>query len=249
MQKRLFTITRNEEVADRTFRIEMRNEKGGLSIHSGQFVDIAVDGGFLRRPISVCDFTPNTLTLLYKVVGAGTKTLSKKVRGETLDVLTVLGNGFSPQSCTSSALLIGGGLGSAPLNLLCKELLALGKKVTVVLGFNRKSEIVLKEEFRKMGPTPLLATLDGSEGTKGFVTDVLKGMDKNSFDCFYCCGPFAMMKAVCEALPSVRGEASLEERMGCGVGFCYGCSCRTMSGEAKRVCKDGPVFKKEEIVW
>lgn len=249
MQKQLFTITKNEEIADRTFRIEMECEKGVLSVRSGQFAHLTVDGGFLRRPVSICDFSPNTITLIYKVVGAGTKTLSKKDKGEKLDVLTGLGNGFSLQSCTSSALLAGGGVGTAPLHLLCKELLSMGRKVSIVLGFNRKSEIVLTEEFKKMGVTPLIATLDGSEGKKGFVTDIIAGIPESSFDYFYCCGPLPMMKAVCETLTSVHGEASLEERMGCGAGFCYGCSCHTVSGQAKRVCKDGPVFKKEEIVW
>jgi len=249
MRKQLFTIIKNDKVADRTFRLEVQCKEGILPIRSGQFADIALDGFFLRRPLSVCDFSSDSITFLYKVVGAGTRHLSEMRSGEELDILSGLGNGFSPDSCRRKALLAGGGLGSAPLYLLCKELLSLGRSVSLVLGFNRQSEIVLKEEFRALGVEPLIATLDGGEGEKGFTTDVIAKLNESEFDYFYTCGPLVMMKAVCKALPSTNGEASLEERMGCGAGFCYGCSCHTRTQGTKRICKDGPVFKKEEIVW
>lgn len=245
MQKILFTIKGNDAVARDTFRLRLGSEVP-VAVRSGEFVDIALDGFYLRRPISVCDCTPDGLTLIYKTVGACTRQLSGMRQGETLELLTGLGHGFTPDSCAGAALLVGGGLGAAPLHLLCKELLAAGKKVSVVLGFNREDEIVLREEYRALGVEPVIATLDGSVGVKGFVTDAIREASPE-YDFFYSCGPMKMMQAVCTSLPC-GGEASLEERMGCGAGFCYGCSCRTALG-AKRVCKDGPVFRKEDIIW
>ena len=185
--------------------------------------------------------------LLYKTVGEGTRKLATLPVGTQLSVLTGLGRGFDASACTSSALLVGGGLGAAPLYLLAKKLKAQGKKVNVVLGFNKASEIVLEQEFRALCDQLVFSTLDGSVGVKGFVTDAIKEMAGLSYDYFYTCGPMVMMKAVCCALEG-PGEASLEERMGCGAGFCYGCSIQTTAGP-RRVCKDGPVFNKEEILW
>ncbi len=245
MKKIIFRIDGQSETAKDVFLLKLSSTVPFVA-HCGEFVDIAIDGLFLRRPISICDLSSNTLTLLYKKVGEGTARLSRMKEGETLEVLTGLGHGFTPSKCKESALLVGGGLGAAPLYFLCRELLSQGKKVTVVLGFNTSEDILLFDEYSALGVTPLLATMDGSAGTKGFVTDAIREHSPE-FDYFYTCGPMKMMQAVCSALPT-PGEASLEERMGCGAGFCYGCTCHTAQGP-RRVCKDGPVFKKEDIVW
>ena len=245
MQKRIFKIESNDPVARDTFRIVLRTD-GPVAIRSGQFVDIAVPGWYLRRPISVSDVLPDGVILYYKVVGEGTAVMSRMASGESLELLLPLGSGFHPEKCAGSALLVGGGLGAAPLYLLAKELLAQGRKVTAVLGFNKADEICIADRYRALGVPVHLATLDGSAGTKGFVTDAIAAAQP-AFDRFYTCGPLLMMKAVCTTLP-VPGEASMEERMGCGAGFCYGCTTQTASGP-KRVCADGPVFDKEEILW
>ena len=246
MQKSLFTIGSNTPVAKDTFRILLKAE-AAVPVCSGQFVDIGIEGLYLRRPISISDALPDgSLVLYYKVVGEGTRVMSEMETGEKLEVLLPLGNGFNPKACGSKALLIGGGIGSAPLLLLAKELLDLGKEVTVVLGFNKADEICLAEEFRSLGIPVHIATMDGSVGTKGFVTDAINEVEPE-FDRYYACGPLPMMKAVCSSLPA-PGEVSMEERMGCGAGFCYGCSLQTANGP-KRICADGPVFNKEELIW
>ena len=245
MQKRLFKIEQNEAVARDTFRLVLRTD-APVAIRSGQFVDIALPGFYLRRPISVSDILADGVVLYYKVVGEGTRAMAGMKPGEALELLLPLGSGFHPERCREAALLAGGGLGAAPLYLLAKELQTLGKQVTAVLGFNRADEICLEQEFRALGIPVLLATLDGSAGTKGFVTDAIAAA-RPVFDRFYTCGPLPMMKALCAALPT-PGEASLEERMGCGAGFCYGCTVQTLSGP-KRVCADGPVFDKEDLPW
>ena len=245
MQKRIFHIESNDAVARDTFRIVLRTD-GPVAVRSGQFVDIDIPGYYLRRPISVSDSQPDGVVLYYKVVGEGTKVLSAMAPGAALELLLPLGNGFHPELCSEAALLIGGGLGAAPLYLLAKELLAAGRKVTAVLGFNKADEICLVDELKALGVPVHIATMDGSVGTKGFVTDAIAAA-KPVFDRFYTCGPLPMMKAVCAAL-SAPGEVSLEERMGCGAGFCYGCTVQTASGP-RRVCADGPVFDKEEVLW
>ena len=245
MQEVRFTISGNDRIAPQTFRMRLTGDSSGI-VGSGEFVGIALDGKYLRRPISVHDCDGESFTIVYKVVGEGTKALSLMQPGATLDILTGLGKGFDTGACPSRALLLGGGVGTAPLYLLAKELRAQGKEVTVVLGFNTAAEVMLTREFEDLGTTVYVATMDGSAGTKGFVTDVLriKGI---LYDYFYACGPKPMLKAVCSAVPG-PGEVSLEERMGCGAGFCYGCTVQTTHGP-RRVCKDGPVFKKEELTW
>jgi len=245
MEKRRFDILSNAAVAAGTYRLELAADDPFLDV-PGEFVDLSVPGFYLRRPLSVCDKGPGRLTLVYKVVGAGTRALSEMQAGASLEVLTGLGRGFDPDACREEALLVGGGLGVPPLYLLAKELKARGKKVTAVLGFNKADEILLEAEFRKVCDEVVLSTVDGSVGVKGFVTDAIAAAEP-SYDFFYTCGPMVMMKVVCTALGG-PGEASLEERMGCGAGFCYGCSIRTKSGP-RRVCKDGPVFKKEDLIW
>lgn len=245
MQKSIFHIESNDAMARDTFRLALRTD-GPVAVRSGQFVDLDIPGYYLRRPISVSDSLPDGVVLYYKVVGEGTKVLSEMAPGSALELLLPLGNGFHPEKCAAEALLIGGGLGAAPLYLLAKELLAAGKKATAVLGFNKADEICLVDELKALGVPVHIATMDGSVGTKGFVTDAIAAA-KPAFDRFYTCGPLPMMKAVCAAL-SVPGEVSLEERMGCGAGFCYGCTVQTASGP-RRVCADGPVFDKEEVLW
>ena len=210
---------------------------------SGQFVNIKLDGFFLRRPISVCDYDENTLTILYKVVGKGTKAMSQMQAG-VLDVLTGLGNGYDETVSGENPLLLGGGVGVPPMYKLAKNLIAQGKKVSVILGFNTKDEVFYEEEFKALGADVTVTTVDGSYGTKGFVTDVMKNKE---YTHFYTCGPEPMLKAV-YATSVTSGQFSFEERMGCGFGACMGCSCKTVTGY-KRICKDGPVLFKEEILW
>lgn len=243
MQKIVFTIRSNKEIATKTFRLEL-SCGSKLDIHSGEFVDVALSGRYLRRPFAVVDVLEDGIVIYYKVVGEGTLQLSHITEGQSLELLVGLGNGFNIEACSSDALVVAGGLGAAPLFLLSKELIAVGKRVNVILGFNTASDIVLIDEYRALGIEPLVVTLDGSYGSKGFVTDYISGF---KFDYFYTCGPLVMMKNVCSTIP-ISGECSLEERMGCGVGICYGCTCNTIVGP-KRICKDGPVFKKEDILW
>jgi len=245
MKEVRFTISGNDRIAPQTFRMRLTGDSSGI-VGSGEFVGIALDGKYLRRPISVHDCDGESFTIVYKVVGEGTKALSLMQPGATLDILTGLGKGFDTGACPSRALLLGGGVGTAPLYLLAKELRAQGKEVTVVLGFNTAAEVMLTREFEELGTTVYVATMDGSAGTKGFVTDVLRIKDI-LYDYFYACGPKPMLKAICSAVNG-PGEVSLEERMGCGAGFCYGCTVQTTHGP-RRVCKDGPVFKKEELTW
>lgn len=242
MNKRLYTIAENSLIAAKTYQMVLVGE----GVVEGEFVDIGIPGFYLRRPLSICDREDGKLTVVYKVVGEGTKVLSEMGVGAVLEVLTGLGRGFDPEACESSALLVGGGLGVPPLYLLAKELKARGKNVTAVLGFNKADEIILADEFKRVCDVVVISTADGSVGVKGFVTDAIASMQP-VYDYFYTCGPMVMMKAVCAALEG-PGEASLEERMGCGAGFCYGCSIETKNGP-KRVCKDGPVFKKEDLIW
>ena len=251
MNKSLYTIEENSLIATKTFKmvlvpLSFRPSEASGEISLGEFVDILIPGFYLRRPLSVCDYENGRLTLVYKVVGEGTKVLSGMPVGGALEVLTGLGNGFDPEACREQALLVGGGLGVPPLLLLAKRLKAQGKRVTAVLGFNKADEIILAGDFRSVCDEVLVSTVDGSVGVKGFVTDAIAAA-KPSFDYFYTCGPMVMMKVVCQVLQG-PGEASLEERMGCGAGFCYGCSILTNNGP-RRVCKDGPVFKKEELIW
>ncbi|MDO5496656.1 MAG: dihydroorotate dehydrogenase electron transfer subunit [Alistipes sp.] len=212
----------------------------------GQFVNIELDGLYLRRPISICDWDENSITLIYKVVGRGTEQMSRMTQGEVLDVLTGLGNGFNPDAECQKALLVGGGVGVPPLYRLAKELLGRGRSVSVVLGFGSKAELFYEEEFRALGAEVYVSTVDGSAGVKGFVTDAIRESNI-SFDYFYACGPLPMLKALSQSCEQ-SGELSFEERMGCGFGACMGCSCKTLTGN-KRICKEGPVMRKEEILW
>ena len=209
----------------------------------GQFVNIKLNGLYLRRPISVCDRDGDRLTIIYKVVGKGTEQMSRMESGEELDILSGLGNGYDTSKSGERPLLIGGGVGVPPLYMLSKKLISEGKKVSVVLGFNKADEAFYEKEFCALGCDVTVTTADGSYGTKGFVTDALP----TEYSYFYTCGPEPMLKAVYKATKT-SGQFSFEERMGCGFGACMGCSCKTVTG-FKRICKDGPVLVKEEILW
>ena len=241
MKQVIFEILSNEALTRDVYRMVLSGDTSAITA-PGQFVEIALPGKFLRRPISVCDWAENSLTLIYKVVGHGTEQMAALPAGTRLDVLTGLGNGYNTALSGENPVLVGGGVGVPPLYALCKKLIAEGKKPRVILGFNTESEIFLEKEFDALGVPTYIATADGSCGTKGFVTDVLKNLD---YSYFYSCGPMPMFRAM-EAVVTTSGQYSFEERMGCGFGACMGCSIQTKSG-AKRVCKDGPVFLREEV--
>lgn len=242
MIKSCYKVESNEKIAKSVYKMVLSGDTSAIT-RPGQFINIKVPDKYLRRPISVCDFDADTVTVIYKVVGEGTKIMSEMEKGISLDVLTGLGNGFDAGKSGDRPLLIGGGVGVPPLYNLAKKLKDEGKTVTVILGFNTSDEVFLKEEFEKIA-TVYLTTADGSEGQKGFVTDAMDGID---YDYIYTCGPQAMLRAVYDK-SKTGGQFSFEERMGCGFGACMGCSCKTKYG-AKRICKDGPVLEKEEIIW
>ena len=243
MKQSIFTVLSNEKIAVNTFKTVLEGDTSAITA-SGQFVNIKLDGFYLRRPISVCDYDGESLTIIYKVVGKGTEYMSELSEGDKLDILTGLGNGYDLTKSGNNPLLIGGGAGVPPMYNLCRKLLEEGKKPTVIMGFNTSDEIFYEEEFKKLGAEVIVATADGSKGVKGFVTDAMKGV---SYSYIYTCGPEPMLKAVYNAAES-GGQFSFEERMGCGFGACMGCSCETKYGN-KRICKDGPVLDKEEIIW
>ena len=242
MKQGIFEIIENIPLTENVFKMTLRGNVSAITA-PGQFVNIQLDGLYLRRPISVCDLGENTLTIIYKAVGKGTKQMSAMKEGK-LDVLTGLGNGYDLAASGDKPVLLGGGVGVPPMYLLAKKLIAEGKKVSVILGFNTKSEVFFENEFKALGAEVTVATVDGSYGMKGFVTDALKHID---YTYFYTCGPEPMLKAVYKAT-ATSGQMSFEKRMGCGFGACMGCSCKTITGY-KRICKEGPVMRKEEILW
>ncbi len=243
MKQGVFEIVSNTPLTDSVWQMVLAGDTSAITA-PGQFVNIKLEGLYLRRPISVCDLEGNTLTIVYKTVGKGTEQLARMQAGEWLDLLTGLGNGYDLTLSGEKPVLLGGGVGVPPMYLLAKELTKQGKKVSVIIGYNTKSEIFYEEEFEKLGYDVVVTTVDGSAGVKGFVTDVLKDMD---YTYFYTCGPEPMLKAVYK-VSSTSGQMSFEKRMGCGFGACMGCSCKTITGY-KRICKEGPVMKKEEILW
>ena len=242
MKQGFFEITDNVPLTENVYKMVLRGDVSAITA-PGQFVNIQLDGLYLRRPISVCDVSWDCLTIIYKVVGKGTAKLSQMQRG-SLDLLTGLGNGYDLSCAGDRPVLLGGGVGVPPMYLLAKRLLAEGKQVQVILGFNTQKEVFYEKEFRELGAQVTVTTVDGSYGTQGFVTDVLKDMD---YTYFYTCGPEPMLKAVYRA-SQTSGQMSFEKRMGCGFGACMGCSCKTITGY-KRVCEEGPVMRKEEILW
>jgi dihydroorotate dehydrogenase electron transfer subunit len=242
MKQSNFTIVSNRALTDSVYKMVLQGDTSAITA-PGQFVNIKLEGMFLRRPISVCDVEGDLLTIIYKVVGKGTEAMSRMTAGE-LDILTGLGNGYDLTVSGEKPVLLGGGVGVPPMYKLARELSAQGKKVSVILGFNTKNEIFYEEEFKNLGAEVFVTTVDGSYGIRGFVTDALKNID---YTYFYTCGPEPMLKAVHRASVT-SGQMSFEERMGCGFGACMGCSCKTLTGY-KRICKEGPVMRKEEILW
>lgn len=241
-KKDIYKVLSNVPLTSTVYKMVLEGDTQYITA-PGQFVNIMLEGKFLRRPISICDYDQTTITIIYKVVGEGTEQMKNLAVGTTLDVLTGLGNGYDISKSTKP-LLIGGGVGVPPMFNLAKELIKAGQKPQVVLGFNTQEEIFYEDEFKAIGCDVFITTVDGSYGTKGFVTDVIKELD---FDYFYTCGPLPMFKAVYNSTQT-SGQFSFEERMGCGFGACMGCSCKTKYGN-KRICKDGPVLVKEEIIW
>ncbi len=243
MYQGFYTIKSNVKLTESIYEMVLEGDTSSITA-SGQFINIKLDGFYLRRPISICDYDDTTITIIYKVVGEGTELMSKMSSGEKLDVLCGLGNGFDTSKSLDKPVLIGGGVGVPPMYNLCKRLISEGKDVTVILGFNKQAEIFYEEEFKKLGAQVLVTTVDGSYGIKGFVTDALKTVE---YSYFFTCGPMPMFKAI-ESTATTSGQYSFEERMGCGFGACMGCSCKTKYGN-KRICKDGPVLEREEIIW
>ena len=242
MKQGFFEIVSNTPLTENVYKMVLQGDTSDITA-SGQFVNLKLDGLYLRRPISVCDVEGDKLTIIYKVVGKGTKQMSLMAAGK-LDVLTGLGNGYDLTLSGDRPVLLGGGVGVPPMYMLAKQLVAQGKTVRVILGFNTASEVFYEEEFKALGCQVTVTTVDGSRGIKGFVTDALKEMD---YTYFYTCGPEPMLKAVYKTSVT-SGQLSFEKRMGCGFGACMGCSCKTITGY-KRICKEGPVMKKEEILW
>ena len=243
MNNGLYTIISNEKIAKDVYKMVLSGDTASITA-PGQFINIQIDGFFLRRPISVCDWDGDTITIIYKVVGQGTDALAAMTAGVSLSVLTGLGNGYDTSKSGEKPLLIGGGVGVPPLYKLCKTLVSEGKKPTVILGFNTKDEVFYEDEFKSLGAQVYVTTADGSHGIKGFVTDAF---DRVDYTYFYTCGPMPMFKAV-ESRVKTSGQYSFEERMGCGFGACMGCTHKTKNGN-KRVCREGPVFEREEIIW
>ncbi len=243
MTQGIYTVILNEEIAPAVFKMELAGDTSALKA-PGQFINFKTEGLYLRRPISVCDYQDGRITVIYKVVGEGTEIMSRAMKGNTFDILVGLGNGFDIKKSGEEPVLIGGGVGIPPLYRLCKELIDAGKKVSVILGFNTENEIFYEKEFSELGADVTVTTADGSYGVKGFVTDA---MCKIKYDYFYTCGPEPMFRAI-ESIAQTSGQYSFEERMGCGFGACMGCSCKTKYG-SKRICKDGPVLVREEIIW
>lgn len=242
MKQTIFKIESQKKIAKDVYLMTLSGDTSEITA-SGQFVNIKIDGLFLRRPISVCDYTDGSLTLIYKTVGEGTKKMSEMQIGEELDILVGLGNGYDLSPSGATPLLIGGGVGVPPMYNLCRKLIEEGKKPTVILGFNSKEDVFFEEEFKALGAKVFVTTANGEYGIKGFVTNAMD----TDYTYFYACGPEMMLKAVCD-VSKTEGQLSFEERMGCGFGACMGCSCKTKYGN-KRICKEGPVLRKEEIIW
>lgn len=236
------TVAENKPLTREVYRMVLKGDVSAFTA-PGQFLNLKLEGRFLRRPISLCDLGEDSAAIIYKVVGQGTAQMAAMEPGEKLDVLTGLGNGYDLADAGEAPLLIGGGVGVPPMYLLAKRLRAQGKAVHALLGFNKASEIFYEEEFRALGCTVTVATADGSYGVRGFVTDALP----KSYSYYYCCGPEPMLRAVYKTAKG-SGQLSFEKRMGCGFGACMGCSCKTITGY-KRICKEGPVLRKEEIAW
>ncbi len=243
-KKNIYTVTENKKIAKDVFYMVLEGDTSFITA-PGQFINIQIEGFYLRRPISICDWDDKTIKIIYKVVGKGTEVMAEMTAGQKLDILTGLGNGFTIQPDSKKPLVIGGGVGTPPMYGVAKELVKQGVKPVVILGYASKDDVFGEKEFKDLGCDVYVTTNDGSYGTKGFVTDVIKTLE--GYDYFYTCGPLPMLKAISDTA-NCSGQLSFEERMGCGFGGCMGCSCKTLTGN-KRICKEGPVLMKEEIIW
>lgn len=243
MKNVIYEIESNEYLTSNVLKMKLLGDTTAITA-PGQFINIKIDSLFLRRPISIYDWDENSVTIIYKVVGKGTELMAKMKKGDSLDCLVGLGNGFDMSLAGDKPVVIGGGVGVPPMFGVAKRLIAGGKEVTAILGFNKADEIFAKEEFEKIGARTIVTTVDGSVGIEGFVTDALESID---YSYVYTCGPEPMLKAVYNR-SKTSGQFSFEERMGCGFGACMGCSCKTKYGN-KRICKEGPVLVLEEIIW
>ncbi len=243
MKQVFYTVKSNEKIARDIYKMVLEGDTSALTA-PGQFINIKLDGLYLRRPISVYDYDDGCVTIIYKTVGTGTYAMAEIKSGKVLDTLTGLGNGFDTSKSGDKPVLVGGGVGVPPMYNLARKLRAEGKAVEVILGFNSHADVFGEEEFEALGCDVHVATADGSYGVRGFVTDVLSTLD---YSFFYTCGPEPMFRAI-EKIAKTSGQYSFEERMGCGFGACMGCSCKTLTGN-KRICKEGPVMNREEIIW
>jgi len=243
MTQGLYEIRSNVKIARDVYEMVLAGDSSAITA-PGQFLNIKIDGLFLRRPISICDWEAESITIIYKVVGEGTGKMAQMSAGALLDILVGLGNGFDLTKSGETPLLVGGGVGAPPMYGLCKRLAGMGKKSAVILGFASAADVFYEEKFRALGADVRVATADGSYGIRGFVTDAMTDI---RYSYFYACGPIPMLHAVSDAA-GTSGELSFEERMGCGFGACMGCSCKTKYGN-KRICRDGPVLEKEEVIW
>ena len=243
MKEADYIIISNIALNSAIYEMRLKGDTGALS-RSGQFIDVAVTGKYLRRPISVCDYDEKGLTIVYKVVGEGTAALSRMRPGESVNALCGLGNGFDDGAAAKKIALVGGGVGLPPLYGLAKRLKENGAVFSVLAGFNSAADMYYTDNFRALCGDVRIATADGSFGTKGFVTSLL---GKGEFDYFYACGPLPMLKAIMNA-DDHPAQLSFEERMGCGFGACMGCTVKVKGGY-KRICKDGPVLVREEVIW
>ncbi len=243
MTQVFYKVISNELIARAVYKLRLAGDTSAITA-PGQFVNFKVEGCYLRRPISVCDYEAGELTVIYKVIGQGTEKMAMWQEGYEVDTLVGLGNGYDISLSGEKPLLIGGGVGVPPMYRLCRDLIAAGREVQVILGFGTKDEVFYADEFRALGATVYVATADGTMGTRGFVTDVMRDLD---YTYFFTCGPMPMFRAI-EKIAKTSGQFSFEERMGCGFGACMGCSCKTLTGN-KRICIDGPVMKREEIIW
>ena len=245
MKQEIFEVTSNRKIASRIYEMKLAGDTSAVTA-PGQFINIRLDGFFLRRPISVCDCSGSEITIIYKTIGTGTEYMATLSSGASLDVLSGLGNGFDTAKSGVAPLLLGGGVGIPPMYMLAKWLLAEDKKPVAILGFNTAADTFYTKEFARLGIETLVVTADGSLGHEGFVTDLIVSNELD-YTYFYACGPMPMLKAVYD-VTDTSGQISFEERMGCGFGACMGCTCKTKYGN-KRICKDGPVLEKEEIIW
>lgn len=246
MKESSFELICNNALTADVFETVLKGDISDIT-SPGQFINIKLDGLFLRRPISVADLDEKeaTVTIVYKTVGAGTEKLKELKTGSRLNILTGLGNGYDLSVCGGDPLLIGGGVGTPPMYYLCRRLIEEGKSPRVILGFNKKDEIFFEDRFAELGVPVTVTTVDGSYGVKGYVTDAMK--KERGYSYIYACGPFAMMRGVADKAQT-DGQFSLEERMGCGFGACMGCTVHTRSGD-KRVCREGPVFEIKDIIF